>query len=156
MATTPYHDLASFKASTLGPARYVDEIEASEPGWILGRLVSWSAWLNSRLTKRYAAPFALPYPETVTGWLERIVTWEVYLKHGLDATDAQIDKIQGRHDSAQAEVREAASAVDNLFELPLRADTTAGGVTKGAPLGYTEVSPFTFSGIQRELAKDEG
>jgi hypothetical protein len=156
VATTPYHDLASFKGATLAPASYVDAIEAIEPGWTLGRLVAWSAWINSRLTKRYAAPFAAPYPETVTGWLERLVSWEVYLKRGLDATDQQIDRIEARHNAAQAEVREASSAVDNLFELPLRADTTAGGITKGAPLGYSEVSPYTFSGVQRELAKDEG
>jgi hypothetical protein len=157
MATTPYLDLSAFKGSTLAPASYADEVEIREPGWLLRRLTHWSAWINSRLAKRYAAPFAAApdTPEAVTGWLEAIVTWELYLKRGIDATDQQLEKIEKRHDTAKAEVAEAADLQTNKFELPLRNDTSTTGVSRGGPLGYGEASPYTWSSRQRDAAGDE-
>jgi len=157
MGTVPYLDVAAFRAATLAPASYVDHVELVEPGWLLGRLTYWSAWINSRLAKRYAVPFAVPpaTPETVVGWLERLVTWELYLKRGIDATDEQVARIEARHDVAKAEVAEAAESRDGLFELPLRRDSNATGVSRGGPLGYSEVSPYTWSRLQRDAAREE-
>jgi hypothetical protein len=142
---------------TLAPGTYVDAIETLEAGWLLRRLTHWSAWINARLAKRYAVPFAASplTPETVTGWLEAIVTWEVYLKRGADPTDAQLVDIKKRYDDALADVNDAANNEQSRPELPLRNDTNAQGITRGGPLAYVEVSPYTWSQVQRDAAEDE-
>jgi len=147
-----YLTVAELKGATLAPASYVDAIEAEEPGWTLGRLTTWSAWIDARLRKRYAAPFATPYPVTVTGWLAAIVTWEIYLKRGVNALDQQATDIRELATAAKAEVLEAANAVGGLFDLPLRANTTATGIALGEPLGYSEASPYTWTSEQRDAA----
>ena len=45
------------------PGGLVDALEAVDAG--LDRLIQleeWSAWIDSRLRKRYAVPFSEPYP----------------------------------------------------------------------------------------------
>ncbi len=154
-----YLDIAGFKLLTLAPSVYVDEIEApaaGEPGWMSAQLAYWSAWIDSRLAKRYAAPFQAPYPVAVTGWLARIVTLQLYLKRGVDATDNQYEDIRRADEEARAEIKEAADAKDGLFELPLRADTTVTGISKGAPFFASDASPYKWTDDQYEQAKDEG
>lgn len=150
-----YLDVTTYKARTLAPASYVDEVDAQEAGWTLAQLTLWSSWLDSRLRKRYAAPFGSPVPEAVLVWLTDIVTERLYLKRGIDAADAQVARITELADKAREEVREAADAKDGLFDLPLKEDTTATGITKGAPLGYAEASPYTWSPLQREDADSD-
>ena len=91
MSSVPYLDLNGFKGLTVMPASDVDGIETSAPGWILGQLTYWSSQIDSRLAKRYAVPFPSPYPTAVTGWLARIVTQRLYIKRGVDSTDAQAE-----------------------------------------------------------------
>jgi uncharacterized protein DUF1320 len=155
VATTPYLDRPAFKLLTIAPASYVDEIHVREPGWIDAQLIAASAWINSRLSKRYDAPFASPYPEAVTLWLSKLVTYALYLKRGVDQTDEQFDDIKQQALDAQVEIKEAADNKDGLFDLPLRADTVESGITRGGPLGYSEVSPYTWSRLQAEAAEDE-
>lgn len=158
MATTPYLDLSGFTNLTLAPAAYVTEIETAEAGWTLRRLTHWTAWINSRLSKRYAVPFASPYPETAITWLCEIVTEEIYLKVGIDTTSAQQDRIKERAEQAKAQVQEAADAERGLFELPLRADLESPGVTRGSPLVYSEQSPYKWTTVQWDEAslEDQG
>jgi phage gp36-like protein len=144
-----YLTIAQLKTRTLAPAAYVDAVEAAEPGWTAQALDTTSAWIDSRLRKRYAAPFSAPYPETVCGWVEAIVTERLYLKRGIDATDQQLERIQALADRARDEVKEAADSKEGLFDLPLRADTTEDGISKGTPLGYGEASPYTWADNQR-------
>lgn len=155
--TTPYLTNAAFKALTLAPAAYVDAIETAEAGWTQGRLTHWSAWINARLAKRYATPFqpAPNTPETITGWLEALVTWEVYLKRGVDPLNGQVQDAKGRHDDAKKEILDAVDLERARPELPLRNDSDAHGVVKGAPLAYTEASPYTWTTVQRDAAADE-
>ena len=155
-----YLDVAGFKLLTLAPAQLVDDIETAaptgQPGWLDSQLSYWSAWIDSRLSKRYAAPFAAPYPVAVTGWLARIVTLQLYLKHGVDATDNQYNDIREQDTVARAEIKEAADSETGLFELPLRADTTASGISKGAPFFASDASPYKWTDDQMQQAKDEG
>ena len=156
MATDPYLNLAAFKSLTLAPSTYVDQIEAAEAGWTLNQLVHWSGWINSQLRKRYVIPFTAPYPETVLTWLCAIVTWQVYLKSGIDTSgDPQIVLISEAASDARDQVKEAADARDGLFELPLRADDPTTAVSKGGPLMLSETSPYVWTTVQREIAVDE-
>ncbi len=153
--TTPYLDVAGFKARTLAPASYVDLVEDAETGWTLGQLTVWTSWINAQLRKRYVVPFSTPFPETAIVWLEALVTERIYLKRGVDATDAQMSRITELADKARIEVQEAANSATGLFDLPLRADTTADGITKGAPLFFSQAGPYAWTTNQREDAKDD-
>jgi len=153
-----YMTLMEFKDRTVAPVEYVDEVEARQAGWTLKQIDFWGRWIDSRLAKRYATPFIVPFPEVIFNWLTRIVTWELYLKRGIDPTDAQNEQIKERADGALAEVKEAADSKDGLFELPVRvlSGVDDEGVIKGGPLGYTEVSPYTWSWVQKYEACFDG
>ena len=151
-----YLDLAGFKALSIQPSSRIDEVEANDAGWVDAQLLHWSRWIDARLKKRYAVPFAAPYPEAVTGWLARIVTLRVALKGGIDALDGQYQTLVDDEVSAKAEIKEAADADEGLFELPL---TTAGGqgVARVNPISYHEASPYTFTDVQSDQGKiDDG
>lgn len=153
----PYLTLATYRDLTIAPASYVDDVESQHPGWVLGQLGFWTAWIDSRLKKRYAAPFdAASPPPVVLGWLARILDYELYLKRGINPTDEQSGDVKDRAAEARAEIKEAADAERGLFELPLRADTPAAtGVSRGGPLMVSEVSPYTWSDVQRDGAELE-
>ncbi len=152
---TTYLALADFQALTLMPSDDVDAIELASPGWIDSQLEYWSAQIDSRLRKRYAAPFSVPYPLAVKGWLARIVTVRCYLKMGVRASDEQFAEIKADADAAIAEIKEAADSVTGLFDLPLREDTTTTGVSRGAPRSYTEASPYAWTTVQANAGREE-
>lgn len=155
MATTPYLDLDGLKALSLLPDAAIDEIDSANPGWFSATLVERSAWINARLAKRYDAPFASPYPEIVTGWLAKMVTWRATFKRGYVPTDLSATQLKDDSDAAEKEVLEAANSEVGLYELPLRADTDESGVSKGGPYGYSEQSPYVWYDRQRSVASDE-
>lgn len=110
--------------------------------------------INARLRKRYETPFATPYPEIVRGWLVALVTPLLYRRRGVDSSDEQIVAVDAAAKAALDEMKEAADAVDGLFDLPLKQDDTSSAISKGGPLGYSEASPYTWTDVQRE-AVDE-
>ena len=150
-----YLTTEQFKTRTLMPGDYVDAIELVDDGWTLIQLEEASAWIDARLRKRYAAPFDSPYPVAVLSWLTRIVTVRCYLKRGVEATDEQFLSIQQDAMDAKAEVLEAANGDGGLFDLPLRGDTTATGVSRGGALGYSERSPYVAGDIKRRVGRQE-
>lgn len=146
-----YQTLAEFRDLTILPAEYIDAVELVKPGWVALQLEHWTSWIDSRLRKRYAAPFVAPVPLAVQSWLTRIVTLRVLLRRGVDPTDAQFEEIKSDHDAAVKEVEEAANSIDGLFDLPLRENTVATGIVKGAPRSYTEASPYVWADVQRDV-----
>lgn len=150
-----YLTLVQYKALAVIPAEFITAIETITPGWTLAQLTSESAWINSRLSKRYAVPFVDPCPEVVPRWLARIVTVSAYLKRGFDPTDRQGAMYVSQRDEALAEIKEAADAENGLFDLPLRADTTASGISKGFPKAYSEQSPYAWTDVQRNAGRQE-
>ena len=150
-----YLTTAEFKTRTLIPGEFVDAIEAVDAGWTLIQLEEASAWIDSRLRKRYAAPFSSPYPVQVLSWLARVVTVRCLLKGGVAATDEQYLSIQQDAADAKAEITEAATSDAGLFDLPLRSDTTATGIAKGGPLSYSEQSPYVWASMQRRTGREE-
>jgi hypothetical protein len=150
-----YLTLVEFKNLSVMPSGFVDEIEAVSPGWTLTQLTLESARIDARLSKRYAVPFDLPAPICVQGWLAKIVTESAYRKRGYDPTDAQGRMYVADRDTAIAEIKEAADAIDGLFDLPLRADLTASGISKGGPRAYSEQSPYVFTDAQRRVGVNE-
>jgi hypothetical protein len=163
MAT--YLTLAKYKDLTTIPSEFVDEVESRYPGWVAAQLEYWARWIDARLRKRYATPFAAhdatpPTPPTVQGWLARIVNLQVWIKRGIDPSDATFPTLKEDHDNARAEVLETANANETTspgawFDLPLRADEDGTGISRGGPRSYSEQSPYVWTDRQRDTANDE-
>lgn len=150
-----YLTTSEFKTRSLIPSGYVDDIESVDSGWTLIQLEEASAWIDSRLRKRYAAPFASPYPVAVLSWLTKLVTVRCYLKRGVEATDEQFVSIQQDAMDAKAEIKEAADSNVGLFDLPLRSDTTATGIDRSGPFSYSEQSPYVGFSRQARTGRTE-
>jgi hypothetical protein len=137
------------------PSVMVTQLETAEPGWIDTRLLYVSSWLDTRLAKRYDAPFSLPYPIAILDWLTAIVTHECWLKRGISPTDEEAAEYKDRAVVAKAEVFEAANSEVGLFELPLRNDTNAAGVARGFPRGVSQMSPYVAFDEQAYIGHQE-
>lgn len=133
------------------PGNYADEVQAAAPGWLQKQLDSWARWIDSRLRKRYAAPFHAfdgdpdSTPPQVQNWLARIVTLKVMIKRGVDPNDRTFDAIREDYVNAVDEVTEAANGDDGLFDIPLRDSEDPTAVSKGGPLASYEASPYVSS-----------
>ncbi len=150
-----YLDIAAFRLRTLMPQVDIDAVEIETKGFTFGRLTTHSAKIDTRLRKLYAVPFSSPVPETVLEWLTKIVTFELYLKRGVDPSDQSIAHIKADKEQAEAEMKEAVDSKDGLFDLPLRDAQDASGRTKGAPMAYVEVSPYVGFDRQHEDGRND-
>lgn len=154
--TGSYLDRQAFKARTVAPVHLVDGLHLDETNrapWVTfveSRLVIETSRINAQLRKRYAVPFAEPVPEIVLGWLAALVTPKIYERRGWDPSDAQAQSILADAELARTELQQAADAADGLFDLPLLQTSTATGISRGGPLGYSEASPYTWIDRQRD------
>lgn len=146
-----------FKVRSTMPAAFVDALDTREPGFVDSQLVAKSSWINSRLRKRYLAPFADPAPDIVLDWLTRLVTPFVWHKRGHDPTDESYKLIETDSARAEDEIKEAANAVDGLFDLPLRdgQSNSDSGIAKGFPRAYSEQSPYAAGDVQARNGRFE-
>lgn len=151
-----YLDLAGFRARTVMPSEDVDDLEDREPGFILVQLSEGSTRIDARLRKRYAVPFAQPYPELVLSWLTRLVTYVCYLKRGFNPSDEQAADIKQAALDAASEIKEAADAKDGLWDLPVRDTADGSAISKGGCFVYAEASPWTWTDRQREQMEGNG
>lgn len=112
--------------------------------------------IDARLAKRYVTPFDAGNPPIALQlWVSRIMTLRLYLKRGVDATDAQVAVIREDEQAAWAEIKEAADSATGLYELPLRSTDATLGVTKAGPLAYSETSPYRWTTRQREIGRQQ-
>jgi hypothetical protein len=129
-------------------------LEASASGYIASRLAVHSSKIRSRLRKRYADLVVGDVPEIILGWLVSLVTFDAYMKRGIDAADAQFDLVKEQAGAANDELKEAADAELGLLDIPLReSTTTTEGITKGTPLAYSEPSPWDWTDVQAEAIR---
>lgn len=152
-----YLSISEFRKRTILSSADVDELETIAPDFLTTTLADWSSEIDSRLRKRYASPFASPPPAIILRWLTKLVTRDAYAKRGFNPGSAQdADAISAAAESALAEMKEAADAKDGLFDLPIKQDTAdSSGVTKGAPLSYSETSPYRSFDLQVADAAQE-
>lgn len=150
-----YVDVDYVKAVGSMPAADIDALEALYPGTFDTVATAVSRLFDGSLCKRYSAPFSTPFPEALKWNVAQVVVATLWQKRGYNPGSAQDEIIQQNKADALAWLKEAANAKDGLVELPLREDTTAEGVSKPGPLGYSEVSPYAWTDIQREDGRAE-
>jgi phage gp36-like protein len=143
-----YMTVSEFRERTRLPGDFVDEVEARSPGFIDANLSDHSAYVDALLGKRYVVPFSSPYPIAVRRWLTALTSLDVWLRRGVAATDQEMEIFRSQYDTAIVELKEAANSRDGLFELPLRENTDATGISKQYPKTYTENSPFVWKRVQ--------
>ena len=155
-----YLTVAKFKLLTTLPDEWIDEVEADHAGWLDAQLDAWGRWIDSRLRKRYASPFAAhdadpPTPVAVQGWLARLVTLRVLLRRGVDSSDEHYETIREDFIDAKAEITEAADSKDGAFDLPLRTEADATAITSPETRAYTEQSPYVAFDVQATTGREE-
>jgi hypothetical protein len=152
-----YLTVAEFRTRTVMPGEDVDLLEAACPGFLAANLEDVTSWIDSRLRKRYAVPFAAPVPNIVLRWLTKIVTLEAYKRRGFNGTSEQDREIIADRDKAEAEVKEAADSSEGKFDLPLRQDLqTSSAISQGGPFGYSEAGPYSWMDRQVEEVRRGG
>jgi len=150
-----YLDLATYKTFSVLPAVDIDDVETIQAGWVDRKLQAISNAVDARLRKRYTVPFESPYPDQVCDWVARLMDPLLLKKRGVDATDEQFVSIADDAKAAQEEIKEAADANEGLFDLPLADTADASAIAKGAPLGYSEASPYVGMDVQEYYGRDE-
>lgn len=150
-----YLTVAEFRLLSPLSGSDITELESANPGWLDANIAWASGFVDTRLRKRYEAPFVAPYPDVVTGWVCDLVGERAQRKRGVDPDDPQAAQYITDAERARAEIKEAADAVDGLFDLPLRKDTTSTGVAKGGTRVYSETSPYVGFSKEARTARDE-
>jgi hypothetical protein len=97
-------------------------------------------------------PFDAPYPEAVLDWVVRLVTPEAYLRRGVDPSDLSMQSAIESATRAEEEIRQAANG-EMLIDF--YTEDKRSRITKGAPLMYSETSPYVASDIQRATGRLE-
>jgi hypothetical protein len=139
----PYLTFATWKARSRWSSADCDDIYAREQDKVDNALADVTEWINARLRKRYDEA-QLPTNRTILGWCRDIVDLEVFIIRGGNPSSAQDSLWVSKHDTAKAEIKEAADAKEGLFDLPLKQDSTSTGIAKGAPLGQAQAGPYTW------------
>lgn len=154
---TPYLTVNELKTLITVPSSHVDRCEEVAPGYVASQLVYWSGYIDSRLRKRYAVPFAEP-SATVRGWLARMVTPRLEVKIGVRPTDQQFAWIEADAKGAFDELAEAADAEKGLYDLPLLGDAGESGLGERGSKVYSEQSPYVGFDVQADIARaqDDG
>jgi hypothetical protein len=130
------------------------ELEAKRPGHLMALAEALSAGVDSRLKKNFGVPFVKPYPLKVKMWVADLLTPRAFRSLGIRPTDEQQQDITDAAKLANDEIKEAADAKDNLFELPSFQGGAASLQENDATLCYSEQSPFTSKHRQFDLVKD--
>lgn len=142
------------------PASDIDNLESlysnpllSEPSFFRRVATFVSAEFDSRLMKRYLAPFVDPVPDVLRLMTARVVGYRLLLKRGFNPNSAQDQLVVDEKNEAIGWLKEAADSKDGCVELPARQTSSphATAVDVGGPLGYSEGSdPYTWVDLQSE------
>jgi len=115
-----YWDVDYLRTMGSVPGPVLAEFDEANPGRLLAIIESISRLMDSYLFKRYATPFAAPYPEVVKFHGTQIMSYQLRIIIGFDPGSQQDDQIVKARDAAFAWLEQAANARDGLVELPKR------------------------------------
>lgn len=136
----------------------VDRVEARFPGITAARLATAHARLNARLQKRYRLPFLTPVPECLVWWEAVVVSYELLTDlRGLNPESGQGPRLEQAYQEAKEWLTAAVDSEHGDVELrSAEAPLGAAAVNAGGPLGYSELSPYTWSDVQIEALRGGG
>ncbi len=143
-------DVTAFRLRSDMPGEDVDLLEDREAGYLDATIAGVRADIYARLRKRYDVTFADGEPEIVKRWIAKITTPDAYRKRGTNPGDASIALLEADRTRAYDQIKEAADSATGLYDLPLLAESSASGISRGGPLGYSEQSPYTWTDRQAE------
>ena len=130
------------------------ELEAKRPGHLMALAEALSAGVDARLRKNFVTPFTKPYPLKVKMWVADLLTPRAYLSLGVKPSDDEQVSIIEAGKLANAEIKEAADAKENLFQLPNFQGSSDSIGEEPPTLAYSEQSPFTSKHVQFDAVKD--
>lgn len=138
------------------PGPDVEIVESKYPGVTTATIKAVSGHFDSKLIKRYGAPFTAPYPEALKLHVARVVAWLLWLKRGYNPTGKLDELLKADSDASYEWLKEAADTQNGLVELP-GVDGPLGGssATKASPLSYSETSPYVWTDVQVDAGRTE-
>ena len=151
---TAYIDYAFFQDHTIIDWSDLVEFQSQNPGRLERLFASWSRFVDGLLRKRYVVPFVAPFPVELQLHLTRIVTSEVMKIRGYTHGTSQKEVCDSDYEMSMEFFKELRDAEKGMLELPLKEQfPEAEGVAKGAPLGYSEQSPYEWTDVQVEAVR---
>jgi hypothetical protein len=117
-------------------------------------LQATSGRADGRLRKRYETPVRNP-PDPLKMYVVAVVTRRAFLFRGVDPSSKQFQEITADASAAEADLKETADGEHGLWDLPIRTNSQASGVTKGGTRVYSAASPYVGNDEQRCAASSE-
>lgn len=154
MANSYLATIAEFTDRSPFGEDYAERLEQTRPGLLMKLAASVSAEIDVRIGKRYVRPIPNP-PEIVKLWAADLLTPRAYEALGVRPTDEQQQSISDRAKFVYECLKEAADAVQGMFDLPLSDTDGSSGIVDPVTLAYSEASPFTAKHRQTEDAEME-
>lgn len=148
------------------PSDDVDFLRTNESAFLDGVYKAVTRLFDVKLAKRYVTPLGLDangafdvsrVPESVRLMCADVALLRMWRKRGFNPGSQQDENaIIKAHDDAMQWLNEAADAEKGFVELP-RLTTTPDGelIAKGAPMSYSEQSPYTFTDRQADEGRRE-
>lgn len=131
----------------------IDRIEAQEPGITMERAATVESLLNSKLQKRYRAPFdTVAPPLSLTKYVAVTTTYELLMDvRGLNPSSDQKDAAEKALERVEAWLTNAVDGEKGDAELrALESGLGSAAVNAGGPIGYSEPDPYSWQYKQME------
>lgn len=125
----------------------VMELRARSPGYLEAALEQVARTIEDRLRHKYTIPFPPEHP-TIERWIVTIVQSRAAIKIGIDPADPMYAEIVRLAQETHAEIAEASNLQSSGWNLPLISAQDSSAISKGAPFGYAESNPYTWTDEQ--------
>jgi hypothetical protein len=143
----PYLTVDRFIDLTDLSEQSVRELADINPNYLPANIDQSLRSIEDRLRHKYAIPFP-PNHATIEGWIVCIVQSRAINRIGTLPNDQTPERIFKLAEQTDADIKEASNPQSANWNLPLITATDASGIVKGAPFGYAESSPYTWTDVQ--------
>jgi len=127
----------------------VAELNVRNPNYLPANIEHVLRTIEDRLRHKYAIPFPPAHP-TIEGWIVCIVQARAALRVGIDPGDPGYAECVRLAEQADTQIAEASKPESAAWNIPLISATDGSAISKGAPFGYAEASPYTWTDVQYE------
>lgn len=149
MADRVYLSLDVYRDLSVLDSDRIDELHARRPTFFDRNFWSVSRQIEDRLRHKYAVPFPLDHA-TIQAWITAIVDLPASARIGVAPTDDLFATVMARATAVEAQLVTASDLQSATVNLPLKDATDPSAISKGAPFGYAEASPYDCLDVQYE------